>query len=271
MIGTPFGMANQFYEFFRDAEGKPDWFRQLLTYRDTDSLSPDEIEALKRDMLEEEFAQEFECDWNAAVKGAYYGKLMAAAEREGRITRVPHDPALPVHTSWDLGMADLTVVWCWQVLGAEIRAINCLAFQGTGLPEVVRALGALPYQYGKHWVPHDAKVRELGTGRSRLEMAQALGMRWDVAPEVGVANGIEATRAILPRVWFDREKCREGVEALKTYRTEWDDLRRVFKLAPLHSWESHYADAVRYFAVSTQGKDPQYTPLDYSKLDRMYG
>jgi hypothetical protein len=267
-IGTPFGMANQFYELWRDADTLQDWARCYLTVEETGCIAPGELDALRREMSQEEFAQEFLCDWSAAVKGAFYGKEMAEAERAGRVGRVPYDKALPVHTSWDLGFADTLVIWLWQVAGAEVRAIRCLSFQATALPDVVAELRRLPYNWGTHYLPHDTKVRELGSGRSREEVLLGLGLRPTVVPEVGVASGIEATRALLTRSWFDREGCGVGVEALKTYRTEWDDLNRVFRKQPLHSWESHYADAARYFAVGTQGKTNDWSPIDYSRYDR---
>lgn len=264
-IGTPFGMANQFYELYRDAESLHDWTRAFLTVEDTDCLPAAEVEALRKEMRAEEFAQEFMCDWNAAIRGAYYGTEMAAAEKDGRIGRVPHDPTLPVSTSWDLGVDNATVIWFWQKAGAEIRALRCMAFTGAGLPDIVRELQQLPYRWGDHYLPHDAKVTELGTGRSRVEILKSLGINPTVVPAQSLADGIEAVRTMLPRVWFDREGCGVGVEALKTYRTEWDDVRQVFGLKPLHSWESDYADAVRYFALGGLLHSPDRAPIRYTQ------
>jgi hypothetical protein len=162
-----------------------------------------------------------------------------------------------------LGIDDRTVVGCWQTVGSEIRAINCLAFQNTGLPDIVAELRKLPYAWGTHYAPHDAQVRELGSGKSRQEIAASLGMRWTICPSIGLASGIEATRAMLSRVWFDRQNCRDLVNALKTYRTEYDDVRQVHSLKPLHSWESDFADMVRYWAVGSQGKSPDWEPIKY--------
>ena len=252
-IGTPFGMANQFYELYRDAEGLEDWYRALLTVNDTSALDPAEIEALRREMQPEEFAQELMCDWSAAIRGAFFGKEMAEAERSGRVGEVPHDPTLPVHTSWDLGFSDLTVIWFLQVGAAQVRAIGCRAYQSTALPDIARDLRSMPYLWGEHYLPHDAQVRELGSGKSRVEILQSLGISPKVVPLHSLQDGIEATRTLLPRMYFDRKGCGDGVEALKTYRTEWDDTNRVFRKQPLHSWESHYADALRSFAMGGQG------------------
>jgi hypothetical protein len=220
-------------------------------------------------MSADEWQQEMLCDWDAAVKGSYFGKEMNAAEKDGRVTRVPHDAALPVITSWDLGMADSTVVVCWQKLyTGELRAIDCVEFQNTGLPDIVRELRSRPYNYTDHVLPHDAKVRELGTGKSRVEILQSLGVNVTVAKPAQVQDGINATRALLSRVWFDRDKCFRLVEALKTYRSEYNDERQVFNKAPLHSWESHFADAVRYFATMENHLGNQWAEPDYSALDR---
>jgi phage terminase large subunit len=263
IIGTPLGMANLFYQLYQRAADTPGWYRQLLTVDDTGLYTAEELAQIQAEMTPEDYAQEMLCDWNAAVRGSFYGQQMTAAERENRIGNVPHDPILPVDTSWDLGFSDLTVVWFWQRVGAEVRAIECLAFQSTALPDVVAELRKRPYQYRDHYLPHDAKVRELGTGRSRVEILQALGLKPTVVPQQSVADGIEATRTLLPRVWFDRVKCGQGVEALKTYRTDWDDELRVFSKNPLHSWESHYADGVRYFALGGLGVRPDRAPIKY--------
>lgn len=269
MIGTPFGMANQFHEFYNRAADLEGWTRSLLTVLDTDAINPAELVSLEAEMRPEEWQQEMLCSFSAAVRGAFYAEAMQVAEREGRITRVPHDPLLQVHTSWDLGIANRTVVWLWQVSGAENRAIKCLAFSGMGLPEIIAQLRALPYNWGEHYAPHDAQVRELGSGKSRVEMAAALGMRWTVVPQVGLQSGIDSTRAMLGRCWFDKEGCKDGLEALRLYRTEYDEDHRVYSTKPLHDWTSDFADSVRMFAVSQQGKGGNWGTIDYSKLDRM--
>jgi len=263
MIGTPFGMANEFHRFYTLAADTPGWMRSMLTVNDTGAISPSEIEALKRETRPEEYEQEYLCSFSAAVRGAFYAAEMALADRQKRITRVPHDRLLPVHTSWDLGVANRTVVWFWQVVGAEIRAIGCKAYSGTGLPEIAADLGTLGYSWGTHYAPHDSRVRELGSGKSRLEIAHSLGLKWTVVPEVGLQSGIEATRAMLGRVWFDAEACADGIEALRLYRTEWDDELRVFSKKPLHDWTSDYADSVRMFAVGSQGRQPGRDPIPY--------
>ncbi len=271
LIGTVYGRANLFYDYWLSSEGKPDWFRQTLTCYDTEMLDAEELDAMQGMMDEGEFRQELLCDWDAAVKGSYYGKLMNETEKDERCTRVPHDPDLLVHTSWDLGMADSTVVCYWQrTRMGEVRAIGCDEYQNTGLADIVRDLQQKPFNYGKHIFPHDVKVRELGTGKSRQEVLRSLGIEPLIAKNVRVEDGISAVRGLLPRVWFDRENCFRLIEALKTYRSEWHDERQVFHKQPLHSWESHFADAVRYFALMESQTDNagHFMPMDTSNLDR---
>ena len=261
IIGTPLGMAGLFYRLQRDAENLPGWARFILPWDVTKAMPEAEIEALRREMRPEEFEQEMECSFQAAVRGAYWGTEMAAAEKEGRISNVPHDPAALVQVSWDLGMADSTSLWYWQIIGREIHAVRYEEYQNTGLPEVIRQMRSHPYNWGDIIAPHDIAVRELGSGRSRIEVARDLGVAFLVAPKWRVNEGIEAFRTLIPRLWFDRERCGQGVEALKLYRADFQGTREVFTKAPLHDWTSHAADSARYFAVTfderkTQGQLP---------------
>jgi phage terminase large subunit len=269
LIGTVFGRANLFYEYYRDAASKAGWYSQLLKVTDTDMISEDEQVLIQQDMDEGEWKQEFLCDWDAAVKGSFYGEGMNDAEDQGRVGRVPHDDQLEVFTSWDLGMADSTVIWFLQQVGSEVRAIECVEFQGTGLPEIVRELRKRPYNYSDHYLPHDVKVRELGTGQSRYEVLMELGVNATIVTNHQVWDGIQATRSLIKRMWFDRENCFRGVEALKTYRSDYNDQRQVFNRTPLHSWESHFADSLRYYAMGKPKTDTWGKPLDYSALDRV--
>jgi hypothetical protein len=218
---------------------------------------------MKREMNPEDYAQEMMLDWSAAVKGSYWGREMSEAEQAGHIGRVPHDPALKVHTSIDLGIRHAFVVWLWQSVGAEIRAIGVKAFIGSSIPQIWAELQALKYNWGRHYAPHDSKVRELGSGKSRMEIARSVGWNWEEVPEVGLKSGIEATRLMIPRVWFDRAACENGIEALKLYRPEYDDTSRVFSLQPAESWANDFADAFRMFAVGSQGRAPDYKPIQY--------
>ena len=155
-----------------------------------------------------------------------------------------------------------------QEIGSQIRFINCKAYQGVGLAEIIRDIRELDYIYAQHKAPHDIKVRELGTGISRLEVGQQLGVNFDVTPQLSVKDGIDAVRAMLNRVVFDRDNCMDGIEALIQYRCEYNDKRNIFSNAPLHDWTSDYADSLRYYAVCpTHTGWGTESDINYSKGD----
>ena len=262
-IGTPQG-HNNFYELYQHALSDDDWTARTFKASETGIVDSEELKAAARDMTPEQYDQEFECSWSAAIRGAYYGKLMTEMEDDGRICAVPYDPSMRVITSWDLGISDATVIWFWQVSRTEIRAINCLSFQGAGLPEIIKIVNSMPYDYVQHIAPHDIAVRELGSGNSRIDIARDLGIKFEVAKKTFVADGINAVRMLLPKVWIDAEKCKTGIEALRLYRTEYDDKKMVFKDNPLHDWTSDFTDSVRYFAV-TKHKTEQFSGDDWNE------
>ncbi len=261
-IGTPKGKFNLFYDMWEmpadpDNPNPQDWTRCLLTAHDTNHIDRAELEALRfemtRDGDEAKFMQEYFCSWTASIKGAYYGKLMHTAQQEGRIGRVPYDPALPVETAWDLGMRDSTAIWFIQRAGAEIRVIDYREYFGSGLPAIFAELKKLPYNLDTYIGPHDLKVRELGSGQSRLEIAAKLGVRFNVAKNIPIIDGIDSVRAMLNKCWFDEGKCRKGISALSMYHSDYDEKNRVYSISPVHDWSSHAADAFRYYAVAMQG------------------
>jgi hypothetical protein len=248
------------------AENNPDeWYFQELKASQTDILPADELDRLKKLMPANEYDQEMECSFDAAVSGAYYAKELTKADADGRITNVPHEPVLEVHTAWDLGMADSTSIVFWQQTNAgEIRLIDYYEASGHGLDHYVRVLKDRDYTYGKHYAPHDIQVRELGTGKSRLEVARSLGLVFQLAPNISILDGINAVRAMLPKCYIDKTKCQTLIESLRLYREKKDDKRNV-SLGPLHDWTSHAADCVRYMAVS-QKKEQKFKPIEYKNL-----
>jgi len=247
IIGTPQG-KNAFYRMFESAEQLDGWGRDYLPVADTDCLDPDELLAAQREMSTAEYDQEFNLSWTAAIKGAFFGKEMQQAEAEVRITTVPHDPALGVVTAWDLGIRN-SVIWLLQSAGSEVRAIDCRFYQETSLQDIVKDLQDLPYIWLSHILPHDVRVREFGTGRTRVETLQQLGITPRIARNIPEADGIEAVRFLLPRMWFDKTKCALGIEALTQFRTEYNELRQNFSVRPLEDWTNHFADALRMYAV----------------------
>jgi len=251
---TPRG-KNHGFRLYSMAKRNPKWFCELRTIDQTIDqgrrvFTPEDItEELAEGMDPDLVQQEFFCSWTGMTQGSYYGKPLEEAEKAGRIGRVPWEPQLRVDTWWDLGIDDYMAIWFTQAIAKEIRVIDYLEDSGEGLEYYAKELDKKPYVYGKHNAPHDINVRELGTGRSRLEVAEKLGIKFEVVPNIGVAEGIQAVRTILPRCWFDAGKCERGLDALRSYSKKWDEERKCFKDTPDEDWSSHAADAFRYFAV----------------------
>jgi phage terminase large subunit len=249
--GTPKGYGNLLGATYKRALEDPDWFVQVLKASDTKLIPDSELAMLRKMMPENEYLQEFECDFDAAITGAYYAKGLNDADFDGRITSVPYDKAVRVITFWDLGMADSMSIWFLQVVGREIRVIDYYEASGYGFEHYAEVLDKRGYLYGKHYGPHDIMVRELGTGKSRWEVADSLGITFEIAPNIPVKDGIDAARMAMNRMWWDREKTETGRDALKQYQEKWDEKRNI-SLGPLHNWASHAADAMRIGIVALE-------------------
>ncbi|MBF0119985.1 MAG: hypothetical protein HQK79_14215 [Desulfobacterales bacterium] len=266
-IGTPRGY-DHFHKLYMDAQNNNEWFSCLYKVSQTNVLDKDELSSIRKRMSDDEYQQEFECSFNAALSGAYYGKILTEIEDKKQITNVPYEPLLPVHTAWDLGVDDSTCIWFVQVLkSGEIRIIDYYEASGEGLPHYVNTLKAKKYVYGNHYAPHDIKVRELGTGKSRVEMAKELGIEFVVAPMLSVKDGIDAVRMMLPKCWIDSVKCAVGINALKQYQRKFNDKLNIFHDRPIHDWASHAADALRYFAVSQKEETKEINSMPNIKIN----
>lgn len=256
-LGTPNG-KNQFYEIAqhakaRQAAGDPEWFFAEYKASQTGLLDAAYLEQARALMTADEYAQEFECSFEAAVKGAIYTKELEAARIGQRVTTVPVDPILPVDTDWDLGVGDSTAIWFSQSLrSGEVRLIDYYEASGEGLPHYAKVLRDKGYTYGQHWAPHDIAVRELGSGRSRLETAESLGIRFEICPNIPIEEGIHSARMLLPRCWFDATRTKAGIDALMHYRRDYNQRLNEFKATPVHDWSEHGASAFRYLAVRHQ-------------------
>ena len=184
------------------------------------------------------------------VEGAYYTVEMREANAEGRIGSAPYDRSVGVVTAWDLGVGDSTAIWFAQMVGPEVRLIDYYESSGVGLDHYVAILNSKGYNYTDHILPHDVRVRELGTGKSRLDTLDNLCVRpITIAAQLNVDDGIQAVRSLLGRAWFDEEKCERGIDCLRQYRRDYDENNKSFKARPLHDWSSHGADAMRYLAI----------------------
>jgi phage terminase large subunit len=264
-IYTPRG-RNHGYTLLKNAQKSPKWFSQVLDVGTTGAVTEEAIQE-ERDagMPEELIQQEFYCSFDAALVGAYYGTAMEIALKAKRIGDFPFDSQLPVHTAWDLGIGDQTVILFYQLSMGQIRIIDCFSSSGEGLAFYVNKLSQghrAHYSYGTHYAPHDIQARDLSTGRTRLETAQKLGLRFRVVPKVSIEDGIEATRSIMSRIYWNEDKNTEHlIEAARQYHKEWDAKKRCFNDKPYHDWTSDFMDALRYMALSIRREDSKRKPL----------
>lgn len=260
-ITTPRG-RNHAYAMLNMAKANPRWFAEVSTVHDTGALSPEQIEeSLKEyialygeDIGRAQFEQEYECSFNAAILGAFYAREMVAVRKEGRIAEIEHDETRPVHTAWDLGVRDDTSIWWFQVVGAQVFILDCYSASGAGLDHYAEVVEQRAqergWKCGIDFVPHDAKVKELGTGRTRVETMRMLGLNPSLVHMATKMDGINAARQTLARCVF-HPRCEEvGISALEQYRREWDDEKKTFKANEVHDWTSHLADAFRYLAMA---------------------
>jgi phage terminase large subunit len=254
-------------------ENDPEVWTQTLTVEDTPVFTATQMVRIRRQTVanfiargqsEEEanafVDQEYYCSWDSPVVGSYFGAAMRRAEDEGRLTRVPYEQQLPVHTYWDLGVDDSMSIWFVQLHNREIRMIDYYESSGEGFAHYARMLnGQLEgfermkyYVYGKHYAPHDIKVRNMGEdAKTRLDVAAGVGIKFETVKRVAhKEDGIEAIRTILSRCWFDKDKCWRGIGALKGYKKEWNDKLMVYKDTPVHDWTSHGTDAFQTMALT---------------------
>ena len=255
---TPRG-ENHAYELHEMAKGNEEWFSQVLTIKDTGLITEADIESERQaGMSDEMIRQEYYCSFQGALQGAYYAKQLAQAEAESRLTSVPYDTAVPVDTWWDLGIGDAMAVWFTQNVGHEIHCIDYYEATGKSLVDLAVELKSKNYLYGRHFMPHDARARELSSGKTRLEAAESLGIRpLEALPALSVDDGINQARMLFNRIWFDKEKCAHGIQALKNYTKEYDEKMKRWSDKPRHDWASHGADAFRMLAIGHDQSKPR--------------
>jgi len=256
---TPRG-KNHGYTLYEMAKKNPKWFVEMLTVDDTKAIGQEVIEEERASGMEEDLIQqEYYCSFEAAIQGAYYSKQFKKIDEDKRICRVPYEEVLSVDTYWDLGVGDSTAIWFVQKYNNEFRFIDYLEATGEGLAYYAKELQDRGYIYGKHYAPHDISVKELGSGATRLETARSIGLRFETrregdkehsaVPMLSVDDGINASRMILSKCWFDELKCEKGINALRSYHKDWDERLKQYRSYPEHDWSSHGSDAFRYFAV----------------------
>lgn len=270
---TPRG-KNHFHTLIYGKDGSPGaiknpkWFVSIETIETTGAVDPSIVEEDRKMGVEETLIQqEYFCSFDAALQGSYYEKGMSMCVENKRIGDVPHDPALEVHTAWDLGINDAMSIWCFQLNRGEPQMIRYIEGTGEGLAFYIKLLRELANKgdwiYGTHFAPHDIASTDLITGKTRLVSARELGIRFTQVPKAEIEDGIEAVRQLLPRCRFDEKNCYRGIEALKSYRKQWDEKLRVYRSKPLHDWASHPADAFRTMAMGLRSSGPRHKDRKY--------
>lgn len=200
------------------------------------------------------------------VPGAIYRDELNRAREQKRISGVPYDGSSLVHTYWDIGISDATVIWCAQRCGREWHLIDYYEERGKSATFAASWVRSRGYSLGEHYLPHDAAAREKGSGLTYQEVLEQNGIRSQIVPRLGVEEGISAAKMIFPQCWFDGVKCADGIRALQHYRRDWKDRAGEFA-APVHDWSSHAADGFRYFAVASRLDSDEHAiklpPLNY--------
>jgi hypothetical protein len=258
-ITTPRG-RNHAHRMFQMAQASDEWFAERLTSDTTGVFTPEALATEKAELIAERgegdgeaiFQQEYMTSWSAALPGAYYAKLIDKAEAEGRLGFVPYNPQKQVHTAWDLGRNDATVIWFVQRNGTGWDVIDYYANTSVGIDHYVKHVKDKDYNYGEHLLPHDAENEVLvSTTGSIKETAESMGLKGGrVVPRTkSVANDINEVRQIIPTCRFDKDKCEKGLDALRSYRRIWDEKLKAYRDTPLHDWASDPADAFRTFAI----------------------
>lgn len=266
-IGTPRG-KNAFWDIYEKAGNDPDWMRLTLRASETKLLPETELADARKTMTENQYEQEYECSFEAAVIGAVYAKELKMARAQDRITTVPYDASKLVHTAWDIGYGDSTSIWFYQSQQAEIRVIDFYEANGEPAAYYAGILKSRGYNYDTCYLPHDADNGQSATGSSFNEILRSNGFKTIIVPKLSLEDGISAARMIFSRCVFDAKRCEPGLEALQNYRWDYNQRMGELKPTPVHDWSSHPADAFRYLAVAAKriGSERSFTkPIVYPK------
>ena len=253
-IGTPKG-HNQFWDIYSNATKDSGWYVKTLRASQTGLIPQEELDDAKKMQTEDQYLAEWECDFESAILGAFYGKEMRQLTDQDRILDIEYDPMFPVHTAWDLGYSDDTAIWWFQVVHGEIRMLDYHSSNGQPVAFYAGIIQSREaergYVYGTHYLPHDARAKTLASNRSIIEqLSDKIALKsMKIVPMLSLQDGIQATRLALTRAWFDH-KCEDGIECLRQYQREYDEDKKVFRYKPRHDWTSHGADAFRMLSIA---------------------
>lgn len=274
-ISTPRG-KNHLYTLYQVAINNPqDWFVSKLTVEDTQHIPLEVIERERCEglMSEDLIKQEYYTSFDMGQEGSVYGKYIDRMKINSQLGIVPWEPAFKVHVAIDIGVRDATTMLFFQCIGQTVRIIDCYSNNREGIEHYVSVINSKPYTYGKYIAPHDIRVQEFGSGITRFEKARQLGIVFTLSNDLSLADGIEAVKTTLAKIWVDDVKCKDFLKAIENYRREWDQRRGVYKDQPLHDWASHYADALRYMCVSLPKTQDSLSAKDLDKRhqEALYG
>lgn len=271
-ISTPAG-RNHFWDMYQVAKESPYWFTSHLTLDDTKHISEDGMKQEREEMSEDMVQQEYYTSFDVGIMGAYYAKILSQMKLDGQISHVPWDQSYKVHTAWDLGINDPTVIIFFQEVGKAIHIIDYYEAAGHAIDHFVRLVLSKPYTYGKHFPPHDIMAREQQTGLTRRERYYQLGIVFSDPCPIDVDDGIDLVKVKLSKMWIDKVKCAYLVKCLENYRQEWDGRRKIYRPKPLHDYSSHAADAMRYLcAALPKTKDGMSAEdVDRAHRESLYG
>jgi len=269
--GTPRGL-NHFYKVAEHAKKDPDWFFMDLRASTSGLLSDATLKDIQSQLTPEQYRQEFENDFRAAVEGTYYASIIGEMEASGHIkSQALYDPNQPVNVACDLGYSDSTAFWFWQTRPDGIAIIDHYENAGKALPHYFQMLDDKPYTYDTIWLPHDSRAKTLQTGRSTIEQFvehMADSCRVSITPNLSIQHGIDAARLVLRHCYFAQDACTDGIEALRAYKRQYNEVTKAFSDKPLHDWSSHSSDAFRYLSLIVQTKQ-KFAPVVKSTQERI--
>ena len=235
---------NLFYDLFEEAKSLPDWYTCIFKASETELVPKEELESARKLMTEDQYQQEFECDWVAALEGAIYGDVIEKIEDRKQVGRVPYDPTYQVSTAWDIGISDKTGIIFFQQIGKAIHIVDYYESSNEGLPHYINLIKSKDYVYNNYYGPHDLEQREFTNVKSRREIAYELGLRFKIVPKLSIEDGIHYTQLLLNRCWIDVDNCKKLIDALRNYHRKFNDTLQTFNSKPVHDWSSHAADSM---------------------------
>ena len=277
---TPNG-RNHFYEMMLACKRDPKWFVSHLQ-----GLWPgrdDYIHIHEKDHFEtlvdqgimnwDDIEREYGCSFATSMKGSIYADSIEYAWKQDRIGKFYYDDTKKVHTFWDLGLDDSTAIWFMQKVGKSYIFIDYLEDAGPGLDHYAKVLLEKSYEYGTHYLPHDAHQRQ--NGRTVSTTAEMLGEAlrdagisddYEILTKLGIKDGIEATKKKFKQCCFDSLKCKKGLKRIELYHRKYDKRRKIFLQDPVHDENSHAADALRMFGIHDDKSHDAFYKINASQL-----